>query len=224
MSDFMNIEDASVVFGAYATQIKKMKPSEITWAAYQALTPQQQTAGRYIITDYPLYGDEICEIKGSYDTLAELETAHPAGDAGDAYLVGSPSHVYVWTVDDAEWSDAGAFTAVTGPQGPKGNDGVGISSTTINAQNHLIITYTDGTTQDAGELSSGTITVDSTLSPISTNPVQNKVITGALQDAIWVGTQAQWAALSTAEKAKHQNVFFTDDVGEDLPIAEEQEV
>ena len=40
----------------------------------------------------------------------------------------------------------------------------------------------------------------------------------------WVGTHDQWAALSAADKAKYLNVYFTDDAGEDLPIAEEQDV
>ena len=44
-------------------------------------------------------------------------------------------------------------TGETGPQGPKGDEGdpgKGIKSMAINAQNHLIITYDDDTTQDAG--------------------------------------------------------------------------
>lgn len=49
-------------------------------------------------------------------------------------------------------------TGATGPQGPKGDDGdpgKGIKSMAINAQNHLIITYDDDTTQDAGLVPSG---------------------------------------------------------------------
>lgn len=50
-------------------------------------------------------------------------------------------------------------TGATGPQGPqgatgaKGDIGVGVQTVTINTQKHLIITYTDGTSHDAGELS-----------------------------------------------------------------------
>ena len=50
-------------------------------------------------------------------------------------------------------------------KGPKGDDGdtgetgLGIKSTDINAQNHLIITYDDDTTQDAGLLPSSTVSV-----------------------------------------------------------------
>lgn len=100
------------------------------------------------------------KILGAYNTVEALETDHPTGNAGDAYLVGFPSHVFVWLVDDEEWSDAGPFTAIEGPQGPKGDDGndgadgVGIKSVDINASNHLIVTYDDNTTHDAGALPS----------------------------------------------------------------------
>lgn len=53
MSNLVNYDDATAVLGAYATQIKKIKPEEITYAAYQALSDVQKTAKRYLITDYP---------------------------------------------------------------------------------------------------------------------------------------------------------------------------
>lgn len=65
----------------------------------------------------------VYAIKGAYDTVAELEAAHPTGNEGDAYLVGDPSHVYVWLVDDAVWHDGGPFSAIAGPKGPKGDKG-----------------------------------------------------------------------------------------------------
>lgn len=54
-------------------------------------------------------------ILGSYDTLAELQTAHPTGNAGDAYIIGG--NLYVWAIDDAEWENVGNI------QGPAGADG-----------------------------------------------------------------------------------------------------
>ncbi|WP_296132720.1 ExeM/NucH family extracellular endonuclease [uncultured Corynebacterium sp.] len=39
-----------------------------------------------------------------------------------------------------------------GPKGEDGKDGLGIDSVTTNADGHLIITYTDGTTEDAGKV------------------------------------------------------------------------
>lgn len=84
------------------------------------------------------------KLKGYYDTVAELEAAHPTGEAGDAYLVGNPSHIYTWLVDDQEWHDGGTFTAVPGP------DGVGILSIEKTATAGLVdtytVTYTDGDT------------------------------------------------------------------------------
>lgn len=55
-------------------------------------------------------------IKGSYDSEIELETAHPTGSDGDAYLV--QGHIWVW--DGASWQDAGN---IQGPKGDKGDPG-----------------------------------------------------------------------------------------------------
>ena len=86
------------------------------------------------------------KLKGYYDTVAELEAAHPTGDAGDAYLVGNPSHIHTWLVDDQEWHDGGAFTAVPGPEG------VGIASiektSTVGLVDTYTITLSDGNTYD----------------------------------------------------------------------------
>lgn len=66
--------------------------------------------------------------KGQYDTLKELEEAHPAGQEGDAYLVGM--ELYWW--DGDKWSDAGSIqgpkgdtgeAGPVGPEGPKGDTG-----------------------------------------------------------------------------------------------------
>ena len=68
-------------------------------------------------------GGGVYAIKGSYPTYADLVAAHPTGEEGDAYLVGDPSHVYVWLTVDAVWHDGGAFSAISGPKGPKGDKG-----------------------------------------------------------------------------------------------------
>lgn len=55
-------------------------------------------------------------------------------------------------------------TGETGSQGPKGDDGdpgLGIKLVSINQQGHLIITYDDDTTQDAGAIPGGSGAVDS---------------------------------------------------------------
>ena len=71
--------------------------------------------------------------KGQYDSLEALRQAHPAGERGDAYLVGS--HLYWWDPAagaSGDWADAGSIqgpqgeagpTGPTGPQGPQGELG-----------------------------------------------------------------------------------------------------
>ena len=63
------------------------------------------------------------EIKGYFDTLAELEAAHPVGQPGDSYLIGHPAHIYSWDSDNAAWADGGVIEGPTGPVGPQGPQG-----------------------------------------------------------------------------------------------------
>lgn len=68
-------------------------------------------------------GDSGSDFKvlGSYATLAELITAHPTGNVGDAYMVGNigSNTIYLWSV--TQWIDIGPLQ---GPQGPQGEQGV----------------------------------------------------------------------------------------------------
>lgn len=61
-------------------------------------------------------------ISGRYDTLSELEAAHPTGSEGDAWAVGSAedNDIYLWDVDTAAWTNIGSLQ---GPPGPAGADG-----------------------------------------------------------------------------------------------------
>lgn len=69
-------------------------------------------------------GDDGASFKvlGLYPSVDALTAAHPAGNAGDAYAVGTAedNRIYLWDVDRGEWSDVGALA---GPQGPKGEKG-----------------------------------------------------------------------------------------------------
>lgn len=75
-------------------------------------------------------------ILGYYATLEDLEAAHPTGHINDAYLVGNPSHIYVWLPDASEWHDSGQFEAIPG------EPGVGIASIEKTATVGLVDTYT----------------------------------------------------------------------------------
>lgn len=70
-------------------------------------------------------------IKGSYETLEELELAHPSGVQGDAYLVNGD--LYIWDNVNYVWYNAGHLegpkgdngaTGPMGPQGPQGDQGI----------------------------------------------------------------------------------------------------
>ena len=58
-------------------------------------------------------------ILGSYNTLAELQAAHPTGNTGDGYMVGGD--LYVW--NGSAWEDVGTIQGPQGPQGPAGPQG-----------------------------------------------------------------------------------------------------
>lgn len=53
------------------------------------------------------------EILDIYPTLADLQTAHPTGSAGDLYLVGvSPSYeLYLWSTENTDWEAGGQLTS-----------------------------------------------------------------------------------------------------------------
>lgn len=79
-------------------------------------------------------------------------------------------------------------TGETGATGQTGATGVGVENVTVNASNHLIVTLTDETEIDAGEINvTSGVVIDTSMSASSENPVQNKVIYTALagkQDVI----------------------------------------
>jgi hypothetical protein len=57
-------------------------------------------------------------ILGSYNTVEELETAHPTGNVGDGYLVGG--NLYVWDDTNEDWDNVGNIQGPIGPTGPTG--------------------------------------------------------------------------------------------------------
>lgn len=60
-----------------------------------------------------------------YGTLLELQTAHPTGQAGDAYAVGTAEKnaIYIWDADSLAWKNIGQLQGPVGPQGPAGAQG-----------------------------------------------------------------------------------------------------
>lgn len=54
---------------------------------------------------------EGLQILDTYPTLSELQTAHPTGSSGDAYLVGSGSSftLYIWSTSSSVWTNVGSI-------------------------------------------------------------------------------------------------------------------
>lgn len=58
------------------------------------------------------------QIDGDYDSEEELESSHPTGTPGEAYLVNGV--LYVWSSTSNSWVNAGAIQGPTGPTGSTG--------------------------------------------------------------------------------------------------------
>ena len=100
-------------------------------------------------------------ILGSYDSLSDLQEAHPTGNDGDAYMV--DGDLYVWSSTDGAWKNVGQ---IQGPQGPQGNPGPAA-------------TITVGTTQTGDAGTDATVTNGGTTSAAVLNFVIPRGQTGA---------------------------------------------
>ena len=95
-------------------------------------------------------------VRDRYATYELLLAAHPTGEAGDAYAVGTETDnvVYIWGVDVLAWVNIGPIIGPVGPQGKPGATGaagVGIASIartsgdgSAGSVDTYTITYTDG--------------------------------------------------------------------------------
>lgn len=84
-------------------------------------------------------------ILGSYDTLNELETEHPAGNIGDAYLV--DGDIYVWSDNEADWINAGN---IKGPKGDKGDTGEKGDTGPSQIRTAYLVSFSEQPTGDNG--------------------------------------------------------------------------
>lgn len=57
---------------------------------------------------------------GYYETLTDLQTAHPTGTAGDFALVGSTDTFWIWDTTTSAWVDSHKADAVTSVNGQTG--------------------------------------------------------------------------------------------------------
>ena len=100
-----------------------------------ALTPIQAIAVSKKYTDEEIAGGGA--IKGKNCTIESIED-----------ITGGHRVTFEWTLDDGTVQT----TTMDVMDGNDGADGKGIASVAVNEESHLIITYTDGTTTDAGAI------------------------------------------------------------------------
>lgn len=70
-------------------------------------------------------------ILGEYATLAALQAAHPVGNPGNSYMVGStnPKDLYIWDTATSAWKSQGALQGVKGDTGDAGTITIGTVTT-----------------------------------------------------------------------------------------------
>lgn len=127
----------------------------------------------------------------------------------------SGNNVYTVTLTNTNTYD---ITCPIGPQGETGATGAtgatgnGIASITKTGTEGLVdtytITYTSGATTTFTVTNGASVTVDSAMSDSSTNPVQNRVITGALAGKTDTSVVGTVEASATASKAYSANSYL----------------
>ena len=70
---------------------------------------------------------------GYYETITDLQTAHPTGTAGDFALVGSTDTFWIWDTTTSAWVDSHKTDAVTSVNGQTG--AVTVQETLVNQTN-----------------------------------------------------------------------------------------
>ena len=117
-------------------------------------------------------------ILGEYATLADLEAAHPTGNPGNAYMVGTtnPKDLYIWDIVSMAWVNQGQLQGVKGDQGDAATITIGTvtsgatpsvinSGTSENAVFDFVLQPgSQGPQGNAGTIAVGTVTSGQTAS------------------------------------------------------------
>lgn len=130
--------------------ITAQKPYLWTYHTYTRTDGYTFNSAPVIIGTFGKDGTSVT-ILGSYNTLAELQAAHPTGSLGDAYMVSGD--LYVW--NGSAWENVGQIQGPAGPQGPQGETGAtgatgpqgaqGVSITKVQPQYYLSTSSTSAT-------------------------------------------------------------------------------
>lgn len=117
-------------------------------------------------------------ILGEYATLADLQAAHPTGNPGNSYMVGTtnPKDLYLWDTGTSAWVNEGALQGVKGDTGRTATVTVGTVSSgvapaveNVGTSNDAVFNFTlqkgdKGDTGSTGTIAVGNVTSGSTAS------------------------------------------------------------
>lgn len=103
-------------------------------------------------------------VKGRYASLSALQTAHPTGEEGDAYAVGTASsnNVYIWDVDAQAWASVGKLQGPQGIQGIQGKQGQPGADGAKFTQHSVVVPASGWTLQEDGTYAQ-TVAIDGVL-------------------------------------------------------------
>lgn len=137
-NNFWNLDTGEVSFGNYASGIISSIEVKYARSTTSAIPSNFPSMTPYVPTDsYPYVWSRTIatyrdgsqstpsyscstkgtdgtgiEILGSYETMADLQTAHPTGSAGQAYMVGTD--LVVWDAGTSAWKNVGRIQGANG--------------------------------------------------------------------------------------------------------------
>lgn len=137
-NNYWNLDTGEVSFGNYASGIISSIEVRYARSTTSAVPANFPSTAPYVPTDaYPYVWSRTIatyrdgsqsspsyscstkgtdgtgiEILGSYETMADLQTAHPTGSAGQAYMVGTD--LVVWDAGTSAWKNVGRIQGANG--------------------------------------------------------------------------------------------------------------
>ncbi|SFP39503.1 hypothetical protein SAMN05216229_102121 [Geopseudomonas sagittaria] len=137
-------------------------------------------------------------------SLASVDQLPATGIVGNAWMIAG--HAWVW--NGSAWEDAGQIQGDKGEPGINGVDGRSIATLAINDQGRLIATYTDESTQDAGQARGADGTGITSVAINGSNRLLVTLSTGAVLDAGQIAT-LQGRGISSAVVNLSGNLIVT---------------
>lgn len=114
---------------------------------------------------------EGLQIMDVYPTLNDLQTAHPTGEPGDAYLVGSSGSyvLYIWSDTSSAWVDGGSLTTPSPSNTPPLMDGEASIGSSVRYARADHVHPSDTTKVDTSDYETDQQYIDQRFSNVSTD-------------------------------------------------------